>query len=71
VGSVLKLMKPRVNDNTEAYLTIFERMVMVYGVERNWWSYILASQLTRKLQGVMKGGSGCGWSSDLDRGNST
>jgi len=54
VGSVLKLMKLRVDDKTEAYFTIFERMVMVYGVERNWWSYILASQLIRKLQGVMQ-----------------
>ena len=34
MGSVLKLMKLRVDDNTEAYFTIFERMVMVYGVER-------------------------------------
>ena len=47
-------MKLRVDDNTEAYFTIFERMVMVYGVEWNWWSYILASQLTRRLQGVMQ-----------------
>ena len=50
VGTVPKLTKLTEGDNVEAYLTTFERTMTAYRVEQNWWSYMLAPQLTGKAQ---------------------
>ena len=38
------------SDDIEAYLTMFERMMAVFRIERARWSYMLAPQLTGKAQ---------------------
>ena len=37
-------------DDIEVYLTTFERLMLVHGVEKNRWSYSLATNLTGKAQ---------------------
>lgn len=45
-----KLTKLADSDDIEAYLTTFERLMAVCGVDRARWSYMLAPQLTGKAQ---------------------
>ena len=37
-------------DDIQAYLTTFERMMIVYRVPKDWWVFRVASQLTRKAE---------------------
>ena len=46
----LKLSKLAEADDVEAYLTMFERMMVVYEVDRTRWAFKLAPQLTGKAQ---------------------
>ena len=48
----LKLAKLTEQDDIEAYLTVFERTMWAYKVERSCWSYMLAPQLTGRAQKV-------------------
>lgn len=50
VVTVPKLMKLTEQYGIEAYITVFERMMSAYGVDRSRWSYELARQLTGKVQ---------------------
>ena len=50
VEDTVKLNKLTVDDDIEAYLTTFERMMEGYGVNRTRWSYRLAPNLTGKAQ---------------------
>ena len=45
-----KLTKLAEDDDIEAYLTTFERLMAVFEVDRARWSYMLAPQLTGKAQ---------------------
>ena len=45
-----KLTKLTDRDDIEAFLTTFERMMAVFGVDRGRWSYMLAPQFTGKSQ---------------------
>ena len=54
-GGALGVGKPRLtklgeHDDIEAYLCTFERMMAVFEVECGQWSYMLAPQLTGKVQ---------------------
>ena len=46
----LKLTKVTESEDIEAYLTTFERMMLVYEVDESRWAYKLAPQLTGKAQ---------------------
>ena len=52
VGSeqAMKLTKLTESDDVEAYLTTFERMMEAYQVDKAKWAYLLAPQLTGKVQ---------------------
>ena len=52
MASALKLAKLTKQDDIEAYLTVFERTMCAYKVERSRWSYMLALQLTGRAQKV-------------------
>ena len=45
-----KLTKLTEEDDVEAYLTTFEQMMAMFGVERTRWAYMLAPQLTGRAQ---------------------
>ena len=45
-GEQIKLTKLSESDYVEAYLTIFERIMEAYRVEKSKWAYLLAPQLT-------------------------
>ena len=49
-GERLQLTKLTDNDDIEAYITTFERMMEVYKVEKVKWAYMLAPQLMGKAQ---------------------
>ena len=49
-GDKLKLSKLTERDDIEAYLTTFERIMVVHGVDRSRWAYKLAPELTGKAQ---------------------
>ena len=49
-GEHLRLTRLTENDDIEAYLTTFERMMGAYEIDRARWSYKLAPQLTGKAQ---------------------
>ena len=49
-GEHLRLTKLSDQDDIEAYLTTFERMMKAYKVEKAKWVYLLAPQLTGKAQ---------------------
>ena len=49
-GEHLRLTKLSDQDDIEAYLTTFERMMKAYKVEKAKWVYLLAPQLTGKEQ---------------------
>lgn len=44
------LSKLSEEDDIEAYLTTFERMMMGYSIEKEKWSYRLAPNLTERAQ---------------------
>ena len=46
----MKLTKLTESEDIEAFLTTFERMMQVYGVDEACWAYKLAPQLTGKAQ---------------------
>ena len=46
----VKLQRLTSNDDVEAYLVTFERLMSVYEVPRNRWAYKLAPQLTGRAQ---------------------
>ena len=46
----VKLTKLGATDDVEAYLTTFERMMVVYEVPKERWAFMLAPQLTGKAQ---------------------
>ena len=46
----LKLTKLTDQYDIEAFLTMFERMMGVFRIEKNRWTFKLALQLTRKAQ---------------------
>ena len=46
----LKLTKLTDQHDIEAFLMTFERMMGVFGIEKNRWAFKLAPQLTRKAQ---------------------
>ena len=46
----VKLSKLSESDDVEAYLTTFERVMVVYEVDRARWAFKLAPQLTGKAQ---------------------
>ena len=54
VRETLGTEKPKltklIEDDVEAYLTTFERMMAMFGVERARWAYMLAPQLTGRAQ---------------------
>ena len=37
-------------DDIQGYLVTFERMMIAYGVPKDWWVFRVAPQLTRKAQ---------------------
>ena len=50
VAALPKLTKLTEQDDIEAYITVFERTMTAYGVDKSRWSYMLAPQLTGKAQ---------------------
>ena len=49
-ADTIKLTKLTEQDDIEAYLTVFERMMGAYEVEKSRWAFMLAPQLTGKAQ---------------------
>ena len=49
-GDAIKLTKLTDQDDIEAYLTVFERMMEAYEVAKPRWAFMLAPQLTGKAQ---------------------
>ena len=52
MASVPKLAKLTEQDDIKDYLTVFEKTMCAYKVERSCWSYMLAPQLTGRAQKV-------------------
>ena len=50
VAALPKLTKLAEQDDIEAYITVFERTMTAYEVDKSRWSYMLAPQLTGKAQ---------------------
>ena len=51
----VKVAKLTENDNIKAYLTTFERLMLVYEVKKEKWAYKIAPQLVGKVQQVYAG----------------
>ena len=49
----VKLMQLTEQDDIEAYLVTFERIMQAYKIPREQWTYYLAPQLTGKAQQVL------------------
>ena len=48
--ALVKVAKLAETDDIEGYLLTFERQMVVYGVDKSRWAFILAPQLTGKAQ---------------------